>query len=831
MNDRITQALTRLFECHRIVFWYDAKKELRGDFESLQLSGVEKLEIVNNEFKIKYRILREEKDKKFLLYREGPQPEDQDNWLLDVQLSYGEFRTDQAAIWLSELELGLEFADLVQVHGEFFQAAGYLDNLKKLLASDDTRGMIRLKMLAVCTGSEPRLDAVVENLLAELAEGRDEKIALINQCGLDAFLWEQMTRHYGYKSEKPGIYDFVIELFKSCYAMGTDGKVFLSGDALVFLKRWKDSRRFEESFEILSEKCAEDLGIEQDLAARDFKDLIDLDYFRHIDRKIISDLVHEVESRTVAAGDVVLWVRKRRHGHWFQEFCHLYNMIDYAARFLQIIDEVKLTMDDMADGVHRYTSSWFQVDQLYRKFLFHARASGQASLTDTLTVLIENFYSNNFLLKVNDCWQSFVDKAEKWNVPSVLLQKDFFEHRVQPFVKKKKKICVIVSDALRYEIGDELLRLIRQEDRYEAELSFMLSMLPSYTQLGMAALLPNDKLTIADNESGTVHVDGQSSQGTVNRIKILSKGISKRVTAMKLDEIMLINKENCRKLVRDHDVLYIYQNRIDATGDKKESEERVFEAVNETLQELIRLIKKLVGANVNNLLVTSDHGFIYQNKSIDESDYSGSKVEGKRVIIQNRRFVIGDGLKQDSGLRKFKSSELGLSGSLEVSIPKSINRLRRKGAGSRFVHGGASLQEVVLPILRINKKRQSDISVVEVKILQGAGFRITSNQLGINFYQAEPVTDKVRPRILRAGIYTRKGDLISDIHDLTFDMISDSPREREQQIRFMLTSRASEENGKDVILRLSEKQGQTSHYREYKSCRYEMGLAFKELDF
>ena len=38
-EDRIKQALNRLFEKHRIVFWYDAKKELRADFESLQLDG------------------------------------------------------------------------------------------------------------------------------------------------------------------------------------------------------------------------------------------------------------------------------------------------------------------------------------------------------------------------------------------------------------------------------------------------------------------------------------------------------------------------------------------------------------------------------------------------------------------------------------------------------------------------------------------------------------------------------------------------------------------------------------------------------------------------
>ena len=58
-----------------------------------------------------------------------------------------------------------------------------------------------------------------------------------------------------------------------------DGEVRLNGDALVFLKRWKDSRQFEACFETLSGECAEILGIEQDLAKRDFRELIELDYF------------------------------------------------------------------------------------------------------------------------------------------------------------------------------------------------------------------------------------------------------------------------------------------------------------------------------------------------------------------------------------------------------------------------------------------------------------------------------------------------------------------------------------------------------------------------
>ena len=826
MEDRIAQALTKLFDRHRIVFWYDSKHELRGEFEAVDLPGIEKREIANNEFGLKYHILREKPEQKFLLYREGPQPADLDNWLLDVQLAEGEFRADQVAIWLAEIGLGLEFADAVEPHAEFYRAARRKEGLIRLLKPDDTLTAIRLKLLAVCAGAEPRMDAIAENLLAELAEGREDKTKLIERCGLDVFLWEQMLRCYGYKSDSPGIRDFVIELFKSCYAMGTDGQIGLTSDALIFLKRWKDSRQFEATFESLSVECAAILGIEQDLARRDFRDLLELDYFRLIDLKIVSDLVKAVASQTVSSGDVALWVRQRKQSHWYGEFRHLYEAIDHASQFMHALNEIKLSMQSMPDAIDLYSRVWFRLDQFYRKFIYHVRMSGQPTLMAALIEKIENLYSNNYLLKLNDRWQPLVDKAASWNADPIPLQSEFFERWVKPILNKDNKVCIIISDALRYEIADEFVTLIRREDRYDAELEPALSMLPSYTQLGMAALLPHKQLELSGNDSGMVQVDGRSSQGTANRSKILMDATNQRATALKSEEVMALTRDECRSVVKEHDALYIYHNRIDATGDKRESEERVFEAVEETLQDLIRLVKKLTGANVNNMLVTSDHGFIYQNRPIEESDFIDGVAEGKQILHRDRRFVLGRGLEDHPGLRKFQSSELGLSGDIEVQIPKSINRLRLKGSGSRFVHGGASLQEVVIPVVRVNKKRQSDLSVVDVDILRGSSSVITSGQLAVTLYQSLPVTDKMQPRELRAGIYTQDGQLISECHELVFDLISDNPRERELQVRFVLTRKADEANNQDVVLRLNEKVPGTSHFREYKSITYQMRRSF-----
>src|SRR5690606_27453345 len=130
------------------------------------------------------------------------------------------------------------------------------------------------------------------------------------------------------------------------------------------------------------------------------------------------------------------------------------------------------------------------------------------------------------------------------------------------------------------------------------------------------------------------------------------------------------------------------------------------------------------------------------------------------------------------------------------------------------------LQEVVIPILQIHKKRVSDTSIVEVDIIRGTTSTITAGQLTVAFYQTEPTSEKLQPRKLRIGIYTNAGELISDVHELTFDFTSENPREREQRVQFILTSKADAANGQEVILRLDEQIGETSHMREYKSVRY-----------
>ena len=92
----------------------------------------------------------------------------------------------------------------------FYQAIIRREALKKLLSHDDTDTDIRMKMLAVCAGSEPRIDAVLgASCCRNWPMSVKRKLKLVCRCGLNKFLWQQLTRNYGYASEEPGIKDFV----------------------------------------------------------------------------------------------------------------------------------------------------------------------------------------------------------------------------------------------------------------------------------------------------------------------------------------------------------------------------------------------------------------------------------------------------------------------------------------------------------------------------------------------------------------------------------------------------------------------------------------------
>ena len=100
-----------------------------------------------------------------------------------------------------------------------------------------------------------------------------------------------------------------------------------------------------------------------------------------------------------------------------------------------------------------------------------------------------------FQRSLGQAWQKQLDSMESWPVPDVPAQTEFYHRQVEPRIVNGKKLAVIISDALRYEVAEEFSRTMAAENRYSTELEAWCGVLPSYTQLGMAALLPHSTLS------------------------------------------------------------------------------------------------------------------------------------------------------------------------------------------------------------------------------------------------------------------------------------------------------------------------------------------------
>lgn len=819
------EAIIKLFEKHRIIFWYDEKKEFVEEYDELEFDDITKIRIEGNEFEVKYIINKKLPTTKFLLYSPNQKPVNEENWLLDMELAHHVFRTDLEVMYLQELGLGYHLKELITEHIDFFRAKDRILKLKGLLGKGDEHEDIRNKMLAVLFKTDyVNLSTFIHAHGAAFIDGNERYDKELKKYNLTKYYWGKIKYRFKYQSDNPSIYDFLLEVFQNNFSLVD--KTGLTKESGLLVSLWKDTIRYRESFVKISDKIAVDIDVESKLNKASIEDIVDDDLFQLIDSKIIHELISRISEGTISKDKVLQTIKKRENKFWYEDFKSFYNSIAYGAEILYLINKyAKSKYNNFHEGVEGYASLLYEIDYTYRKFIWNYRQSKQNKILADLAVKIEKTYSNDWLLDYSSNWQKIIDNLDSWPTRERTSQQQFFEQHVKSFTNKKQRLFVVTSDALRYECGVELHKRLQSQNRYEAEIEFMVSSLPSYTQLGMASLLPHKQLSFKEN-SDSVKVDGMSSLGIQGRSKILAANSGVRATAIKAEDFMKMNSSTeGRDFVKKYDLIYIYHNRIDKTGDDKTSEERVFEATEEEIVFLIDMMRRIANVNGNNMIITSDHGFTYQHSELHQSDFSTSNHKGD-IWKENRRFVIGKNLSNDDSTKLFKAQELNISTEADVLITKSINRLRIKGAGSKFIHGGASLQEIVIPLIKVTKKRKDTTSAVEIDIIKSTD-RITTNILAISFIQSNLVTDQILPRRIRAAIYANDGEMLSDLFKYNFDIDEGSERQREVKHRFLLNTKASGKyKNQRVKLILEEPIQGTTRWKEYKNYYYTLNISF-----
>ena len=838
-TSRIHESLDTALARKRVVFWYDANGEWTSEFDDYQPAQAEKLRVEGNEFSVKVAISRAPLKQRFLLYLPSAKPPEQGNWLLDLLLAGHEFTADRASLDIQEAGLTLEFKELAKEHEKFFNAKERTTKLKELLRPNDDETAVRLKMLAVLAKQPPDIDKLLLHALCQVnpanPAGEDPVEALYGKAMLVDYFWQAVKGKFEYKSSEPNLRDFAVALFNSVSSIGPSGE--LLPHARVFLSIWKDSLSARPAFEQWSDHLAAVLRVEEQLNdAPERYEPGDDDSYELIERFMLRRLLQRFQSnghsgsQRPSDAELLEAIRARSTSCWFEKHVHGYRALEQAITFRGLLAKADLQVPSFEEGLQRYCNGWWRLDQAYRRCIVHARTYQQPGLLKPLRDWLEAQYVNNVLLPLTNRWSDQVAGLTGWGSSTLPRQKEFHMRYVHAPLSSKglKRLFVVISDALRYEAARDFAdRLNSQAGKgWQAEVDALLGVLPSYTQLGIAALLPGAQLGLNPSDSNAL-VDGQSATGTDNRDKLLKAYANGRAKAIKAEDFLgLATSKEGAELSKDHDLIVIYHNRIDRIGDKRESEAEPCQAVEQSFDDLELILRKIASLKGSQAVITADHGFLFQQEPVDANDRAEFPA-AKELSFKNRRFALGSGIKASAGQKVFTADQLGLSGNWEAVFPLGLDRFPRSGSGSRFVHGGTSLQEVVVPVIRLKRERKDESRVVAAELLRVPA-KITTGKLSFGLFQLEPVEPKKRlPLQLRIGLYAKAdGALLCAHRTVLLDSAASEAREREQQVVLELSNAAGDYNNQTLELRLERQLEGVAKPVPYKTVELKLQRPF-----
>jgi uncharacterized protein (TIGR02687 family) len=847
---RITESLAALFATNTIVFWHDIDGEFLDSIESLTPENVELVRLdATAALQIKLAI-EKQPEKHFLIYSNHPESELTLDWLLDVRLRSKVFKADSASILLDDLGLTAHsLRDYLKTRAKFCRSKDRVERLKRFIVPSDNPETLDLKMLAVLTrANQADLFTVLLHLFANMV-GNDE-VALnapprlwqdIVSYNLDAAFWELTRTQFGYNEAEPNLRDLLFRLLITDFSYSLHAEtpaalqhfVFpernLAANATVFVSRWRSDLTHYLKYTDITQAVSRELGLENGLSGFSAEALFDVMTFETVERRIISDLKTRILSGTGAAMDSVLaLIAKRRDGHWANKLLAnnndnnralsaSYDALEAAIEFLTLKESYQdgFSFKEAATGFTGYQAELFRFDQYYRHFhraIEYVEPMGWTILHD-LKQRIEDCYSGWFMPQLSSAWAKVLEGEagllSTWKLPNVTNQYHFFAHHVQPLLANNKRVFVIISDALRYEVADELTSEINRKNRFKATISTMLGVLPSYTSLGMAALLPHKTLAYRNLD---VMTDGKPVSTTEQRNAQLESYTGK---AIKAEDLLAIGKEKGREFIRDLQLIYVYHDRIDLLGDKQASETKTFEAAADTINELSQLISFIVNNLGSNVLVTADHGFIYQESALEEVDKSPIADKPTGTLKAKKRYLLGQQLGKNEKVwaaNTALTANTETNASLDFWIPKGISRFHFVG-GARFVHGSAMPQEIVIPVIYIRATDTESAKTKEVSIsVLGSSNKVVTNMQRFEFIQNEAVSERMLPKTVIISL--RDGDIpISNEQTITFDSTSSLIDDRKRTVLLTVISGEYDRN-KDYYLVIRDAKTKVELRRE-----------------
>ena len=897
LNRRFAAPLPEFYQ-RRIIFWYDKDKEFEDKLDEVVLENAKVIALTgNNAFSVKKLLSVDDLTTNYLVYSPLSYDRPDDNWLLDIELYSEEFRADLISIWMDEMGLASNPAMRKQVknYRAYFNAKDRRLKISTQNKVPATPAQLHMAVMAAICGlkdAEPNLI-----LRSVFRTGLDLNNNAVYQDFVkyhaDGAFWAMVRQGCGFCEEEPDLGRLAIHLLLTAvtrtmrqeYLAGLDGFISIPHQAYCydFISEWLHSdkvnfgevgrqgepvragrcpgaegglgRDIQQLYDV-ARYVEDEARLRQRFEKLTVDDLVGTECFPCINEVILTKLMTEISDHIIDVDTIISTVEKRRTCAWYEPFKNFYDGILQVANMQRFFKEHSAGFHTAeAKGIWKeYTESYYQMDTYYR--LFHL--SFQKSLETSNILLddlfkhvvdkVEGLYTHWFLGELGNNWSDVCadELAAYGKVLEVPQQEEFYCSRIKT---SDTKVFVIISDAMRYEVAAAMADQLRRETQSKVSLGSMQSIFPSITKFGMAALLPHKELTVElRNDILTVLADGQSTASGY-RDKIL-KSEDPASVALKYNDMIAMKRAERSALVKGMDVVYIYHDTIDEASHT--SDTAVFAACDKAISELKNLVRIIVNEfGGTNILITADHGFLYTYSPLTEDDKVGKnefydvdresindlkKESAKRCVEYGRRYAIMQKGVQPNYLLpvKFLDGKSDFGG----FAPRESIRIKMNGGGMNFVHGGISLQEMVVPVIEYHylrndsmeykrNKQKYDTKPVTVNLLS-ANRKISNMIFSLNFYQKDAVGANREAAAYQVYFTDEDGRQISDVQKIIADKTSDNGAERTFRCQFNLKS-LKYSNTAAYYLVIADEQGLQMPQRE--PFQIDIAFAVDEFDF
>ena len=429
-------------------------------------------------------------------------------------------------------------------------------------------------------------------------------------------------------------------------------------------------------------------------------------------------------------------------------------VIDYdmlVARYYEYALSLgSLTLNQPDDYLNKYRDEYYLIDQLYRQSIeCFCKISPTIALYDAVQN-VKHYLDMHYAKlcnRINLEWMRCVKEAGGMNTVHGLRQQDFYDSLIKGI---QKKVVVIVSDALRYEVAQELIGVLAAR-KHIARLNMGIAMLPTETKFCKPALLPHRSLRLY------AEVDGTQNMGVDDRILDTMDKRSEQVDSYRQGAIC-VDYETVGKYEQDknreifkHPLVYVMHNTIDDKSHSAAAKD-VVDSCRDAINELETLVHKLHETyNVTEVYITSDHGFLFNDQVFEEKDKHKVMED---TLEKSTRYYLTQSTSAVPCIVKFPLSEV--SGMEEddiyVAVPEGTNRLQAPAGGYSFTHGGASLQELLIPVIISRQERVNTKTPVGVMVLD-RNLSLQASRLRFRLLQTDAVSMEKKARTIKVALY------------------------------------------------------------------------------